>query len=54
MIPLLYPEQHDDEAGRKTVSKFLNRNKAAIASEVKAMTRARAERIENSLPRDGK
>jgi hypothetical protein len=52
MIPLLYPKQHDPEAGRKAVQIFLKRNRSAILDIVKTMTHEQAEQISKSLPRD--
>src|SRR5260370_41474673 len=52
MIPLLYPEQHVPEAGRKAVNKFLSRNKGAIDGAKKRMKREQTQQNQNAIPRD--
>lgn len=52
MAPLLYPEQHDPEAGRKAVHIFLKRHKPEIEAVTNVMSREQAERFAKFLPRD--
>jgi len=48
MLPYLYPGQHDKEAGRKAVQKFLKRHASAINHQTTTMTSEHAKQLLNA------